>query len=87
MAKPKKRYKKGSPLLPLEGRPHINGRYHVKWASHGTIGVVIEIDNEKQTVKMRSPKTRIPWRCNVKWSDLRLTRAAQTKLEEEKRNG
>lgn len=61
--------------------PVIQGLYHVSWAlSHGVVGRCKSIDFNTQTVILISPKSKLEWKNPVKFSDLRYTRAAQTKL-------
>jgi hypothetical protein len=78
--KVKKRYSKQAPLIPVE-HPKVHCLYHVVWASRGVIGRCISVDHENQTVMLRSPKSKTDWKTPVKFSDLRHTRSAQTKIE------
>ncbi len=60
--------------------PQLGTKYHVIWAySRGVVGRVVSINEEKRTVRMVSPKTKIKWNCDVSFSDLRHTRKNQSK--------
>ncbi len=78
----RKIYSKSEPLLPLQGTPQMNKKYHVSWGkSNGVVGYVVHINETDKTVIMRSPSTGIDWKNPVKWIDLRLLRKDQQKLE------
>lgn len=85
MRKEYKIYRKTDPLLPIEGTPLMGKSYHVSWSrSHGIIGVVNGIDYIDKKVIMINPKTKKQWEFPVKWTELRYTRADQTKIESNK---
>lgn len=75
------RYKKTDPLMTVE-IPKLLGLYHVAWSRfRGVVGRCKSIDFENKTVVLVNPKTKKEWSNPVRWADLRLTRAAQTKLK------
>ena len=74
-----RKYIVNCPLIPVK-EPKVGMNYHVAWAfSNGVVGRCISVDSEKKTVKLRSPKTKRDFKCDVKWEDLRHTRRNQVK--------
>lgn len=64
-------------LMPVK-EPKVGVKYHVAWGkSNGVVGVCITVDAENKTVKLRTPKTKREFKCDVKWADLRHTRRNQ----------
>lgn len=80
----KVRYPKEIDLIGLpEGeKPVVGELYHTSWASkRGFVWRCISINEENKTVQLRTPKTKRDVPYPTKWSDLRLTRSKQVKLE------
>jgi len=74
-------YSRSVPLLEVID-PKVGALYHLSWAGHGCVWRVKEIKGG--WVRLETPKTHIErW---AKKSDLRHTRATQTKIENNKNN-
>lgn len=60
--------------------PKVGELYHLSWAfSRGVVGRCIAVNEEAKTVTLRAPKTKIEFKCPVKWEDLRYTRKEQVR--------
>lgn len=68
-----------TPLMKVD-IPKLNQLYHVSWASNGTVGRCTSINYEKRTVRLRSPKSKVEWRSEVSFDDLRHTRGMEHKI-------
>lgn len=61
-------------LKPLISKPKVGVTYRVSWPNFPNLkGVCTAVDEERQIVVLKNPRSHAIWATPVKWSDLRLS--------------
>lgn len=67
--------------LKLFEPPRLGEVYHISWSfAKDSSAIVVDIDTDKELVKLANPSTKAEMRRPVKWEDLRHTRSQEALL-------